>query len=154
MPIPDLSDASVGNEEPLEVPNTTANLPEPLRLPVSTVLVSRLKSPNAQRIKRNVRVKFNAMVYVDGEDQPLPLNCILDEDNSVNLYRRPAPAVPNTEEIIPPAPPPRLASQFITAPSSEAMASHLEASPVQILRYENMDMFMKSIQQFSVSGKK
>ncbi|KAL5972039.1 hypothetical protein TSMEX_000226 [Taenia solium] len=142
----DLPDVSVVNEEPPEISNTTANLPQPLRLPLSTVLVSRLKNPNAPRPKRNVRVKFNMQVYVDGEDQPLPLNYVLEEDNPRSARRKSAPALPSPDEVTPPAPPPRLTSQSASAPLTETTKCQLQGSPIKMLRYENMDMFLKNVQ--------
>ncbi|KAL5111426.1 hypothetical protein TcWFU_001675 [Taenia crassiceps] len=143
---PDPPDVSVVNEEPPEISNTTANLPQPLRLPLSTVLVSRLRNPNAPRSKRNVRVKFNMQVYVDGEDQPLPLNYVLEEENLRSSRRKSAPALPSPDEVTPPAPPPRLASQSASAPPDEATKCQLQGSPIKMLRYENMDMFLKNVQ--------
>ncbi|VDM31924.1 unnamed protein product [Hydatigera taeniaeformis] len=143
---PDLPDVSVANEEPPEISNTTANLPQPLRLPLSTVLVSRLKNPNAPKSKRNVRVKFNMQVYVDGEDQPLPLNYVPEEDNPRSARRKSAPALPSPDEVTPPAPPPRLTSQSGSGPLTESTKCQLQGSPIKMLRYENMDMFLKNIQ--------
>ncbi|VDK20263.1 unnamed protein product [Taenia asiatica] len=142
----DLPDVSVANEEPPEISNTTANLPQPLRLPLSTVLVSRLRNPNAPKPKRNVRVKFNMQVYVDGEDQPLPLNYVLEEDNLRSARRKSAPALPSPDEVTPPAPPPRLTSQSASAPLTETTKCQLQGSPIKMLRYENMDMFLKNVQ--------
>ena len=90
---------------------------------------------------------------MDGEDQPLPLNCILEEDNPVNSRRKSAPALPSPEEAIPPAPPPRLTSQSIPTPSRETSKDQVQANPVKMLRYENMDMFLKNMQQLSYPGK-
>lgn len=151
-PTPDIPDVSVANEEPPEISNTTANLPQPLRLPLSTVLVSRLRNPNAPRSKRNVRVKFNMQVYVDGEDQPLPLNYVLEEDNLRSARRKSAPALPSPDEVTPPAPPPRLTSQSASAPLTETTKGQLQGSPIKMLRYENMDMFLKNV-QLPTSGK-
>uniref|UniRef100_A0A5K3FIF0 AIP3 domain-containing protein n=1 Tax=Mesocestoides corti TaxID=53468 RepID=A0A5K3FIF0_MESCO len=148
----DPPDTPTVTEETPEAPNSTANLPQPLRVPISTVptarvLVGRLKNPNAPKAKRSAHVTFNMQVYVDGETQPLPLNCILDEDTAgVLRRRRPVPALPGDSEGqgegVPPTPPPRLTSQ-VTAP---ATVPQMHASPVKLLRYENMEMFLKNIQ--------
>ncbi|EUB63433.1 Coiled-coil domain-containing protein [Echinococcus granulosus] len=147
----DTPDVPAVNEEPSEIPNTTANLPQPLRLPLSTVLVSRLRNPNAPRAKRNARVKFNMQVYVDGEDQPLPLNCVPEEDNPRSARRKSAPALPSPDEATPPAPPPRLTSQSASAPPAGTTKCQLQSSPIKMLRYENMDMFLKNVQQLPAS---
>ncbi|KAM3179658.1 hypothetical protein ACTXT7_000245, partial [Hymenolepis weldensis] len=150
-PTPEPSDTPTVSEEPPEISNTTANLPQPLRLPVSTVLVSRLKNPNTPKVKQNLRVKFNTQVYVEGEDRPLPLNCILEEDTNGSNKRKSAPALPSPEETIPPAPPPRLTSQPNSNPSL-SNSNDFKNSQVKMLRYENMDMFLKNFQQTSSRG--
>ncbi|VDL27369.1 unnamed protein product, partial [Hymenolepis diminuta] len=147
-PTPEPPDTPTISEEPPEISNTTVNLPQPLRLPVSTVLVSRLKNPNIPKVKQNVRVKFNTQVYVEGEDRPLPLNCILEEDTNGPNKRKSAPALPSPEETIPPAPPPRLTSQP-NSNSSLSNSNDFKNSQVKMLRYENMDMFLKNFQQIS-----
>nr|CUU00367.1 hypothetical transcript [Hymenolepis microstoma] len=147
-PIPEPPDISALSEEPPEIPNTTANLPQPLRLPVSNVLVSRLKNPNAPKVKRTARVKFNSQVYVEGEDRPLPLNCILEEDTNGYNKKKSVPALPSPEETVPPAPPPRLTSQS-NLNFSSSNSNDFKNSPVKMLRYENIDMFLKNFQQMS-----
>lgn len=134
--------------EPQEPPNTTANVPQPLRIPQTTsqtsapTLVGRLKNPNNPRVKKNSRVTFNMEVNVEGQDMVVPLNCILEEDGVNGVGKRKlAPAQPNPEDDVPPPPPPRLSSAADTTKTSN------QSSPLKLLRYENMDSFLQNIQQ-------